>query len=566
MDVNAGRQKNDPCAVADKQQAVPTVMEQMECSEAGADQVAAREREFGELKVCNTLAKKVKEAEIMVNAEVAKYWRIGDEKREKFEEVARSSTEQLVDQITYLKELCIRSKQERDSFEQIKASLGCETQLDFVQSVEMLVEKAAIIEAIKESTDWPENEIVNRCANLEEETTTLARKNEEIVFLQKQLEARERELEEFTSSTTRAGEQATANVRDDIPGEPKTDAYLTRQQTIRRMKQDWCANNPLFQSGHEWPRTSNAWIQHNSAKSTERKPDPPGQLASQFPGEVSEGGSCASSVVGLNPCVSDHGWGGDHMNTYLKYIALPEVRVYSGRDRNYTWENFIEAFSLKYPAHSWSGEELKALLKSKLTDKAMAQYEALPAAVRHGPFEGLIASLANSNKVEARTNRIIALGILRKLRKTGAQSVAEYCVELERWSVSAYPELDKQALATARAQQLYEQLVNWPESYHLLEAMERDGPNAYMNLKEAAMRVERRRLTMDSVRDPSGGVTQKRHSDVRAQPWRETAWVKDRITKAVDPRKDNRNGSGEPPDRNESLPPPRNAQIKCYKR
>ncbi|KAL6726738.1 hypothetical protein Aduo_008677 [Ancylostoma duodenale] len=472
MDVNAGRQKNDPCAVADKQQALPTVMEQMECSEAGADQVAAREREFGELKVCNTLAKKVKEAEIMVNAEVAKYWRIGDEKREKFEEVARSSTEQLVDQITYLKELCIRSKQERDSFEQIKASLGCETQLDFVQSVEMLVEKAAIIEAIKESTDWPENEIVNRCANLEEETTTLARKNEEIVFLQKQLEARERELEK-----SRAAQREQAS----------------RPQTYVM----------TFQSGHEWPRTSNAWIQHNSAKSTERKPDPPGQLASQFPGEVSEGGSCASSVVGLNPCVSDHGWGGDHMNTYLKYIALPE---------------------------------------------------------------GLIASLANSNKVEARTNRIIALGILRKLRKTGAQSVAEYCVELGRWSVSAYPELDKQALATARAQQLYEQLVNWPESYHLLEAMERDGPNAYMNLKEAAMRVERRRLTMDSVRDPSGGVTQKRHSDVRAQPWRETAWVKDRITKAVDPRKDNRNGSGEPPDRNESLPPPRNAQIKCYKR
>ncbi|KAL6726737.1 hypothetical protein Aduo_008677 [Ancylostoma duodenale] len=244
MDVNAGRQKNDPCAVADKQQALPTVMEQMECSEAGADQVAAREREFGELKVCNTLAKKVKEAEIMVNAEVAKYWRIGDEKREKFEEVARSSTEQLVDQITYLKELCIRSKQERDSFEQIKASLGCETQLDFVQSVEMLVEKAAIIEAIKESTDWPENEIVNRCANLEEETTTLARKNEEIVFLQKQLEARERELEK-----SRAAQREQAS----------------RPQTYVM----------TFQSGHEWPRTSNAWIQHNSAKSTERKPDPP---------------------------------------------------------------------------------------------------------------------------------------------------------------------------------------------------------------------------------------------------------------------------------------------------
>ncbi|RCN30652.1 hypothetical protein ANCCAN_23574 [Ancylostoma caninum] len=248
MDVDAGRQKNDPCAVADKQQALPTVMEQMECSEASADQVTAREREFEELKVCNTLVKKVKEAEIMVNAEVAKYWRIGDEKREKFEELARSSTEQVVDQITYLKELCIRSKQEHDSFEQIRASLGCETQLDFVQS-EMLVEKAAIIEAIKESTDWPENEIVNRCANLKEETTTLARKSEEIMFLQRQLEARERELEELRAAQREQASRPPTKVRDDIPDEPKTDAYLTRQQTIRRMKRDWCANNPLFQRG-----------------------------------------------------------------------------------------------------------------------------------------------------------------------------------------------------------------------------------------------------------------------------------------------------------------------------
>ncbi|KAL6730445.1 hypothetical protein Aduo_001422 [Ancylostoma duodenale] len=256
---------------------------------------------------------------------------------------------------------------------------------------------------------------------------------------------------------------------------------------------------------------------------------------------------------------------GDNMSTYLKYIALPEVRVYSGRDRDYTWENFIEAFSLKYPTHSWSGAELKALLKSKLSDKAKAQYDALPTAVKQGSFEGVVAALANSNKIEARTSRIIALGKLRQLRKTDAQSVAEYCVELERWSSRAYPELDERALATARAQQLYEQLVDWPESYHLLEAMERDGPNTYENLKEVAMRVERRRLTMDNVRDPLVTIARRREPAARVQPGKELGWTKDRVTKVADSRRDNRRNSGEQTGRSEPLALPKDSQVRCYK-
>ncbi|VDO21413.1 unnamed protein product [Haemonchus placei] len=92
---------------------------------------------------------------------------------------------------------------------------------------------------------------------------------------------------------------------------------------------------------------------------------------------------------------------------------------------------------------------------------------------------------------------------LRRLKKAEAQTVAEYCVELERLSARAYPELDEKALVTTRAQQLYEQIVHWPESYYFLGAMEKEGPSAYESLKEAAMRVERRRLTLESARAQS---------------------------------------------------------------
>ncbi|KAL6730444.1 hypothetical protein Aduo_001421 [Ancylostoma duodenale] len=67
--------------------------------EFGEFQLATREQEFEELKVCNLLLRRVKELEIAVNAQVAKHWRIGDAKRAEFEEVARSSTEQVEEQV-----------------------------------------------------------------------------------------------------------------------------------------------------------------------------------------------------------------------------------------------------------------------------------------------------------------------------------------------------------------------------------------------------------------------------------------------------------------------------------
>ncbi|EYB81267.1 hypothetical protein Y032_0388g503 [Ancylostoma ceylanicum] len=62
--------------------------------------------------------------------------------------------------------------------------------------------------------------------------------------------------------------------------------------------------------------------------------------------------------------------------------------------------------------------------------------------------------------------------------------------------------MDEVALSTTKAQQLYEQLVHWPESYHQLEEMEKQDGSTYDNMKEAAMRVERRRLTLETVREP----------------------------------------------------------------
>ncbi|VDL86008.1 unnamed protein product [Nippostrongylus brasiliensis] len=50
------------------------------------------------------------------------------------------------------------------------------------------------------------------------------------------------------------------------------------------------------------------------------------------------------------------------------------------------------------------------------------------------------------------------------------------------------------ALVTERAHLLYQQLVHWPDSYHLIEALE-DENDAYGELKDTAKRIERRNQT-----------------------------------------------------------------------
>ncbi|KAK6032374.1 hypothetical protein OSTOST_01449 [Ostertagia ostertagi] len=139
-------------------------------------------------------------------------------------------------------------------------------------------------------------------------------------------------------------------------------------------------------------------------------------------------------------------------------------------------EELKGAFSLKYLRHCWSDSELETLFKTKLAEKAKAQYEALPREVRRCTFGEVMRAMSEAYKDEEDSS-------------------------LERLSADAYPELDNVALATTRAQQLYEQMVHWPESYHLLVAMEATGADAYANLKETAMRIERRKLTLENAKE-----------------------------------------------------------------
>ncbi|VDP58183.1 unnamed protein product [Heligmosomoides polygyrus] len=165
-----------------------------------------------------------------------------------------------------------------------------------------------------------------------------------------------------------------------------------------------------------------------------------------------------------------------------RYLALLEVRPYSGEDPAYSGEDpaygfdaFLESFVLKYPRDSWARAERGVLLRSKLTGRARKQYEALPAAIREGSFDAQVEALRGACRAEARNHRIVALGEFKKLRMKEGQSVADFCVELERLTRRAHPQMDEAALDAQRAQLLYEHLAHWNDSYHLMKVRRMKG-------------------------------------------------------------------------------------------
>ncbi|KAK6018546.1 zinc knuckle [Ostertagia ostertagi] len=456
-----------------------------------------RDQELDVLKVCHHALRSVKEIEVRVGAELAKYWRTGDAKRESCERVLRMAVAEVEQQLAQLKQAC--EGNERNVAEELMAALNCATQVEVVEAVEELAVKAAMIDEIERCTNWEREQIVLNCKELKKRMIKLIEKEKEVASLQRELEMARKELQVLKSRKEESGK---SGVWTTVPGKAAEETSKINIEALKRLKHEMSSCKPTLQAGRERPPRSSNSVSSKSRQSSGRTLMKHGELSSISSWEeLSEVDSCGSEGMSRRSSQGSCSLAENQLGAYLRYVALPDVRIFSGKDKDYSWNNFIESFSLKYPTQNWSSEELKTLLKSKLIGQAKTRYEALPHRIRRGSFEGVVAALAETYKVDAQTSRVVALGKLKRLRKSEEQSVAEYCVLLEQLSVMAYPELDESALMTVRAHQLYEQLVHWPESYHLLVAMEMPGTDPYTSLKDTAMRIERRNLTLANTKD-----------------------------------------------------------------
>ncbi|EYB88968.1 hypothetical protein Y032_0239g3334 [Ancylostoma ceylanicum] len=89
---------------------------------------------------------------------------------------------------------------------------------------------------------------------------------------------------------------------------------------------------------------------------------------------------------------------------------------------------------------------------------------------------------------------------LRKLTMREGQSVAEFCLVLERVAGRAYPDTPPEAISLQKAEILFNQLARWEGSYTLADALETSGKDeVYEKVKEAALRLERTKRTANEM-------------------------------------------------------------------
>ncbi|VDO66249.1 unnamed protein product [Heligmosomoides polygyrus] len=157
-------------------------------------EVHDRQSEVEELKVCDLALRSVREIEIVVVAEVAKHWRTSEPKRESFEKVARDAAQVAMQHILDLKELCLQRRGERECLEVLMECLGSTTRYEVVEKMEELVSHGEVVKKVVEITGWQPEQIVKRCCTMREK---IDRKKQHIAELQRQLELREKELEEL---------------------------------------------------------------------------------------------------------------------------------------------------------------------------------------------------------------------------------------------------------------------------------------------------------------------------------------------------------------------------------
>ncbi|XGW16193.1 hypothetical protein V3C99_001554, partial [Haemonchus contortus] len=130
-------------------------------------------------------------------AEVARHWRSGDAKRDKFEAVARAAIQAVEEQLDCLKGLYAKKREENMGVRELMISLGCGSRVEVVQVVEELVEKASVLEEVQKCTGWADEDLVRECSELKRKLTSLSRKNHEILSLQRQLEEKQREIDQL---------------------------------------------------------------------------------------------------------------------------------------------------------------------------------------------------------------------------------------------------------------------------------------------------------------------------------------------------------------------------------
>ncbi|VDL87216.1 unnamed protein product [Nippostrongylus brasiliensis] len=111
--------------------------------------------------------------------------------------------------------------------------------------------------------------------------------------------------------------------------------------------------------------------------------------------------------------------------------------------------------------------------------------------VREQGFDAVVEELRRLLSSDSTAGRLRALTELRNLKRWKGQSVAEFCVALEKLGRQANPACSIADRSLEYAQILLDNLADWPEHVHLLSTLHRvDAKEAYESVKQLALSIE----------------------------------------------------------------------------
>ncbi|VDL80311.1 unnamed protein product, partial [Nippostrongylus brasiliensis] len=179
----------------------------------------------------------------------------------------------------------------------------------------------------------------------------------------------------------------------------------------------------------------------------------------------------------------------ESLGAVLAAMTLPDVQTYKDPlGRNF--DEFMLMFRMKYGRLGLEDEVLSQLLRSKLDGYPKAVAQTLPRRAREGSFEEFVEALRAKLQEHDSSSQLRAYLELKSLKKRG--DVSTYCVQLEKLTREAFPDLSEDDLSRARAGELVSQLTDCPEYLQLFTAMEiAPKESAYDMVKAMAQRCER---------------------------------------------------------------------------
>ncbi|KAK6037482.1 hypothetical protein COOONC_25014 [Cooperia oncophora] len=296
-----------------------------------------------EMQVCLKSIERVNRLRVMVGAEIAKHFRLGDSKRDQIQAVLEQNTARILKRLQRLKETIEKRTCALATLDKVKEHFDLNSEDDVANKLEQLVIGECTLNKLARKLNCDKTGVKRRVKGLIKNETVLMnsvsslqevcnQKDEEIRALKEELEKQKRRLAELEGSQDREGR---VGQHESLPGRVMPGISSVNDAS------DVSESDEHFQSGWHMREKKKGCRRERFSSSSRRNCKDPGMSHDYLNTSNSESMSEKIRKHRRKSSVRTQ----DKMGEYLRYVASPDVSPYSGKEK-YSL-NFVEAFELK---------------------------------------------------------------------------------------------------------------------------------------------------------------------------------------------------------------------------